>query len=185
MIDKHGMYGSSSQELDFLYALALLIDIFTPVCETIGVIITVAVVSYAAIEFLDETLEQVHDLIFVQEKADENNYAVFYGVDLFGGIVNARTGPMTFDEAAMWAISTAASGKYSQRAAWGLVTKKSEDAFAMALFLGSIGAVSFDEALKNHMAHYHPAGRLIMSEDHTSAYCAKSFHVWYGTPSGG
>ena len=111
--------------------------------------------------------------------ADTEQTPVFYGVDLYHGEWKFITAPMQFQEAANWAIMTAASGKYSSRASWGLYTEKQIDAMAMAMYLGAPGPVYFDEAFRNHYAHFHTVGRIIVDSNFQS-YCAQSFHIWYG-----
>lgn len=111
--------------------------------------------------------------------ADTEQAPVFYGIDLYNGKWNYKTAPMQFQEAANWAIMTAASGKYSSRASWGLYTEKQIDAMAMAMYLGAPGPVYFDEASSNHYAHFHTMGRAIIDSNFQS-YCAQSFHIWYG-----
>ncbi len=111
--------------------------------------------------------------------ADTEQTPVFYGVDLYHGDWKFVTAPMQFQDAANWAIMTASSGKYSSRASWGLYTEKQSDAMAMAIYLGGPGPVYFDEAFRNHRAHFHTVARMIMDNNFIS-YCAQSFHIWYG-----
>ena len=103
-----------------------------------------------------------------------NDKAVYYGMDLYGGTENIITDPMTFDQAAAWAIRTAASGKYSERQSWGLYTENKDDAMAMAFFLGKSAKFTHDKKEKGHYAHFHTAFRQIYG------ISAKNFHMWYG-----
>ena len=160
----YGGGGASSGSIT-LYLLYLFVDIFVRPSQRS--------ITNQALE-KEEGAKQKQEQIYAQMQAPPSSNAVYYGVDLYGGTRNVITGPMGFSAAAAWAVATAASGKYSDRASWGLYTRDFDDALAMALYLSPIGPVALDPAKGNHLPHFHTSYREIQGT------YAKGFHIWFG-----
>ena len=172
--------GALSAGTGWLLGGLSIIDFATPIMEICGFVVGLA----AVIDVIDTAItseESKAESITTTAVAKREKEAIYFGIDFYGGSVNERTGPMPFEMARDWAIVTAASGRYTERAAWGLVTDESSDAMAMAISLGIPGPVSFDEARRNHLPHYHTSSRLII-DNNGQIYCGTNFHVWYSKP---
>ena len=106
-----------------------------------------------------------------------NQHSVYYGADRVGDLTGKkewriRTGPMDYETAIAWTITTAASGQYGKNASWGLYTTNQHNAYQMAIALGGVGPCLHENRL-NEYPHYHVNGMLLFSE-------YKHFHIWYG-----
>ena len=148
-------------------------------CDIVAVAIAGVAVIYAAVAaavdaFKDEEQPAIPALAAAAARL-ENNNAIYYGINLYGGRMNQITEAMTFKEAAAWATVTAQAGTYPPRAAWGLKTEHVDDAAAMAVYLGAPSALEplLHFGKKNHLAHYHTYGRLILG------LSATNFHIWF------
>ena len=112
-------------------------------------------------------------------KAAEEAMPVYYGADIRGDALCLTTLPMDSATASIWAFNTATTHAYSRNKSWGLYTKDSEDAYAIALFLGGGNLPTKREVHGNgksgYYYHYHTHGHEFMGYEH--------FHLWYGNPT--
>ena len=170
---ENSYYVAGGGGLDLLALFECLKHVLKTVAAACGAIATGTLVSNSIQQEKSESEAKVEAKVSSAEPS-----AIYYGVDLYGGNFNIRTGPMLFEDAANWATATAASGIYSSRASWGLYTLDQLDAMSMAIYLGTTGPVPMDEAHRNHLAHFHTSNREIVSDG--QRYCARSFHIWFG-----
>ena len=134
-------------------------------------LITVAAVFVATYQYATAPKDKVESESIPAPPSSE---AIFYGADRYGGEWKYVTGPMTFEEAAVWVHANATAHTYGKSTVWGLYTPYENDAFQMAMLLGNGQIPIFDFPKEGLYPHYHVAGR-----DLFGTY--SHFHVWFGT----